>query len=52
MKNFINKELIDRLEKNLNGDSFTIPSGLSREEKRKFIMDCANGKVEPDKKKK
>lgn len=40
------KELID----NLKGDSFTMPAGLSREQKWQFILDCAAGKVEPDKK--
>lgn len=28
-------------------DFFEMPSGLSREEKRQFIIDCANGLIEP-----
>lgn len=33
---------IDRMEEALNSESFTMPSNLSREQKRKFIIDCAN----------
>lgn len=31
-------------------DFFEMPSGLSREEKRQFIFDCADGKIEPSSK--
>lgn len=32
----------------LASESFTMPKGLSREEKRQFIKDCANGKIKGD----
>lgn len=36
---------ISRLEEALASESFTMPTGLSREEKRQYIKDCANGKI-------
>lgn len=47
----INKKVLDRLKQNLEGDTFTMPSGLSREQKRQFIIDCSEGKIAPDRKK-
>lgn len=47
----INKKVLQRLKENLNGDTFTMPQGLTREQKRQFIQDCASGKVQPDSKK-
>lgn len=42
------KETFERLNKILEEDDFfEMPSGLSREEKRQFIIDCADGKIEP-----
>lgn len=48
----IDKKMLQRLKQNLEGDSFTMPTGLTREQKRQFIKDCASGKVQPDKKRK
>lgn len=39
-----------RMERALAGPFWTMPAGLSREEKRQYITDCANGKIEPDRK--
>lgn len=38
---------IDRLTRLAFGTYYTLPSGLSREEKRQFIIDCSNGLVQP-----
>ena len=37
-----------RMIKALASESFTMPTGLNREEKRQFIKDCANGKIKPN----
>lgn len=42
---------IERLKKNIGGETFTIPPGLTRSQKRRYIIDCANGKIKPDEKK-
>lgn len=42
---------IERLKKNIGGETFTMPQGLTRAQKRRYIIDCANGKIKPDEKK-
>lgn len=39
---------IPRMEEALNSETFTMPLGLSREEKRQFIKDCANRESKDD----
>lgn len=42
------KETFNELNRILEEDDFfEMPSGLSREEKRQFIIDCANGLIKP-----
>lgn len=41
------KETFNELNRIAEDDFFEMPSGLSREEKRQFIIDCANGLIEP-----
>lgn len=44
------KDLIERLGKLTKEPSFTIPVWCkTREQRRKFMLDCAKGLVEPDK---
>lgn len=44
------KDLIKRLVKLTKEPSFTIPEWCeTREQRRKFMRDCAKGLVEPDK---
>ncbi len=43
-----NKETFERLNKIIEEDDFfTVPPGLSQEEFRQFMIDCADGKIEP-----
>jgi hypothetical protein len=44
----VSPEEFDRLRHNINGVTFTIPPGLTRSQKRRYIIDCANGKIQPD----
>ena len=39
---------IERMERALASPRFTVPHGLSDEELRQFILDCAAGKIAPD----
>jgi hypothetical protein len=39
---------IERMKRALAGPRWTIPNGLSRAERRRYITDCANGKIAPD----
>lgn len=46
-----NDETFNRLKKILEEDDFyEMPQGLSREEIRQFIIDCADGKIHPSSK--
>lgn len=38
----------DRLREAMDTDRFTMPSGLTKEQMRQHILDCANGLIEPD----
>lgn len=39
---------LDRMEEAFDAPSFTVPDGLTREKFRQWIIDCAEGKIEPD----
>lgn len=42
------KETFNELNRIIEEDDFfEMPTGLSREEKRQFIIDCADGKIKP-----
>ncbi|UPW42567.1 hypothetical protein BAHKABFF_00017 [Salmonella phage CF-SP1] len=46
----VTKDLIKRLDRAIKEPSFTIPEWCkTREQRRKFMRDCAKGLVEPDK---
>ena len=38
---------IAQMEKAIEGPSYEMPSGLSREEFRQWMQDCADGKISP-----
>jgi hypothetical protein len=38
---------IERMKRALASPRFTIPNGLTHEERRQFILDCAAGKIAP-----
>jgi hypothetical protein len=39
----------ERMERALAGPRWTLPQGLTREQRRQYILDCADGKIPPDK---
>lgn len=38
---------IEKMKEILEGDFYRMPSGMTRDEMREFIIDVAEGKVEP-----
>lgn len=44
----LNKDDLDRLVKACKQPSYTIPAGLTRQERREFIIKCARGEVKPN----
>jgi hypothetical protein len=41
-------DYIGRMERALAGPRWTLPQGLTHEQVRQYIDDCANGKIPPD----
>ena len=39
---------IEKMEEAFASEVFTMPTGLTREQKRQYIKDCANGKIKGD----
>lgn len=48
MNSCLGENYIERMTKAMATPRFTMPHGLSIEEMRQHILDCANGKIEPD----
>lgn len=40
---------LKRMEECLKGPSYTMPEGLTREQRRQWVNDCASGLIAPDK---
>ncbi|CAI1821600.1 Uncharacterised protein [Serratia quinivorans] len=40
---------LKRMEECLKGPFYTMPAGMTREERHKWVSDCASGMIEPDK---
>lgn len=39
----------DRLRSAMDTECYTMPAGFNKDEKRQYIIDCANGLIEPNK---
>lgn len=44
----LGENYIERMTEAMAAPRFTMPDGLSEEEVHQHILDCANGKIEPD----
>lgn len=42
------EEEFQRVKEAIEAPSYTAPDGLTREQWRQWVKDCADGKIEPD----